>query len=89
MVVETTGFKDQMWLDRNGSPLTDAAKITERFHRVNFGKLEVEITVDDPKAYTKPWTVKLNQLIVLDTELIDYICVENEKDAARYRETDK
>ena len=89
LVVATTGFKDQMWLDRNGSPLTDAAKITERFHRVNFGKLEVEITVDDPKAYTKPWTVKLNQLIVLDSELIDYICVENEKDATRYRETNK
>ena len=89
LVVETTGFKDQMWLDRNGSPLTDAAKITERFRRVNFGKLEIEITVDDPKAYTKPWTVKLNQLIVLDSELIDYICVENEKDATRYRETNK
>ena len=89
LVVEITGFKDQMWLDRNGSPLTDAAKITERFHRVNFGKLEIEITVDDPKAYTKPWTVKLTQLIVLDTELIDYICVENEKDATRYRETNK
>ena len=78
-----------MWLDRNGSPLTDAAKITERFHRINLGKLEIEITVDDPKAYTKPWTVKLNQLIVLDTELIDYICLENEKDATRYRETNR
>ena len=89
LVVETTGFKDQMWLDRNGSPLTDAAKITERFHRINLGKLEIEITVDDPKAYTKPWTVKLNQLIVLDTELIDYICLENEKDATRYRETNR
>ncbi len=84
LVVATNGFRDGLWLDRNGSPMTDAAKMTERFHRVNFGKLEVEITVDDPKAYTKPWTVKLNQLIVLDTELLDYICLENEKDLRHF-----
>jgi hypothetical protein len=56
----------------------------ERFHRVNYGKLEIEITVDDPKAYTRPWTVKLTQLIGLDTELLDYICLENEKDAGHF-----
>ena len=83
LVVQTVGFKDGMWLDRSGSPMTDAAKMTERFRRVNYGKLEIEITVDDPKAYTAPWTVKLNHLIVLDTELLDYICLENEKDAPR------
>lgn len=83
LVVQTTGFPDGMWLDRSGSPLTDAAKITERFRRVNYGRMEIEITVDDPKAYTRPWTVKLNHNIVLDTELIDYLCVENEKDASR------
>jgi hypothetical protein len=81
LVVETNGFRDGLWLDRNGSPMTDAARMIERFHRVNYGKLEIEITVDDPKAYTRPWTVKLTQLIVLDTELLDYICLENEKDA--------
>jgi hypothetical protein len=63
-----------------GSPMTDSAKITERFRRPDFGHLEIEITVDDPKAYTKPWTTKLNQVIVLNTELLDYICAENEKD---------
>ena len=83
LIVETMGFKDGLWLDHNGSPMTDAAKVTERFRRVNFGKLEIEVTVDDPKAYTKPWTVKLNHFIVLDTELIDYICLENEKDVQR------
>ena len=83
LVVETTGFKDGLWLDRNGSPMTDAAKVTERFRRVNYGKLEIEITVDDPKAYTAPWTIKLNNFIEADTELLDYICLENEKDAAR------
>jgi hypothetical protein len=82
LVVETTGFKDGIWLDRNGSPLTDAAKVTEKFRRVNFGKLEIEVTVNDPKAYTKPWTIKLNQLLVLNTDLTDTICIENEKDAS-------
>jgi hypothetical protein len=69
-----------MWLDRSGSPVTDAARITERFRRLNYGKLEIKVTVDDPKAYTAPWTVTLNQTIVLDTDLLDYVCLENEKD---------
>ncbi|PYS16870.1 MAG: hypothetical protein DMG15_00930 [Acidobacteria bacterium] len=77
LVVETSGFKDEQWLDRNGSPLTDAAKITERFRRVNYGKLEIEITVNDPKAYKAPWTVKLNQSLVPNTELTDYLCLEH------------
>ena len=67
--------------------LTDAAKITERYRRLNFGKMGIEITVDDPKAYTRPWTIKLTHNIVLDTELIDYICIENEKDAGRLIES--
>jgi len=79
LVVQTIGFKDGLWLDRSGSPMTDAAKMTERFKRVSYGKLEIEVTVDDPKAYTGPWTVKLNHFIVVDTELLDYICLENEK----------
>ncbi len=83
LVVETIGFKDGMWLDRNGSPLTDAAKMTERMRRVNYGKMEVEITIDDPKAYTKPFTVKLNHFLTPDTDLVDYICMENEKDVPR------
>lgn len=81
LVVETVGFPDGMWLDRGGSPMTDAAKITERFRRVNYGRMEIEITVDDPKAYTRPWTIKMTHNIVLNTELIDYICAENERDA--------
>ena len=83
LVVQTTGFRDGLWLDRSGSPMTDAARMTERFRRVNYGKMEIEVTVDDPKAYTAPWTVKVNSSIVLDTELIDYICMENEKDVPR------
>lgn len=82
LVVRTNGLRDGMWLDRIGSPLTDAAKLTERFRRVNYGTMEIEVSVDDPKAYTRPWTVKVIEYIVLDTELLDSICAENEKDAA-------
>jgi len=80
LVVETNGFRDGIWLDRNGSPMTEAARMTEKFRRLNFGRLDIELTIDDPKAYTKPWTVTLHQLIVPDTELLDYFCQENEKD---------
>jgi hypothetical protein len=84
LVVQTNGFRDGMWLDAAGHPSTDAAKITERFRRVNFGNLEIEVTVDDPKAYTKPWTVKLNQTLRPDTDMVDYICLENEKDIEHF-----
>lgn len=84
LVVETIGFRDDMWLDASGSPLTSAAKVTEQFRRPSFGKLEIEITVDDPRAYTKPWTIKLNQPYKADTELLDYICLENERDFAHF-----
>jgi hypothetical protein len=79
LVVKTSGFRDDIWLDAAGSPLTDAGTITERFRRVNFGALEIRITVDDPKAYTAPWSTTLNQLLEADTDIADYICLENEK----------
>jgi hypothetical protein len=82
LVVQTTGFRDALWLDTGGSPLTDAARVTERFRRANYGTLEIALTIDDPKAYTKPWTIKVTQIIAPDTELLDYICLENEKDVA-------
>ena len=58
---------------------TDAARITERIRRPDFGTLEITLTVDDPKAYTRPWTTTMKQVIVVDSELLDYVCVENEK----------
>jgi hypothetical protein len=85
LVVETTGFRDEGWLDVNGSPLTDAARMTERFRRVNYGTLQVEVTVNDPKAYTKPWSVSLTQRLMPDDELIEFICQENEKSSAHFR----
>ena len=78
LVVRSKGFRDGGWLDVNGSPLTDAATVTERFTRVNYGNLTIEVTVDDPKAYTRPWSVTVNQQIMLDTELIEFVCLENE-----------
>jgi hypothetical protein len=80
LIVQSAGFTDGLWLDRNGSPMTDAAAVTERFRRVNFGRLEIEVTVSDSKAYKNPWTVTLTHLLVPDTDLVDYICLENERD---------
>lgn len=82
LVVETTGFRDDVWLDVEGSPLTHTGKMTERFKRVDFGHLQIEVTVEDPKAYTKPWTVVIKQRLLLDTDLIEFICNENEKSDA-------
>jgi hypothetical protein len=79
LVVQTNGLRDGTWIDRNGSPLTDAAHVTERFRRVSFGRLDIEVTVNDPKAYSRPWTVTLNQDLAVDTELLDYHCTDNEK----------
>jgi hypothetical protein len=86
LVVETSGFRDDLWLDAMGHPLTEEAKMTERIRRLNYGTLEVEITINDPKAYTAPWSVTIKQPLVLDSELIDYYCLENEKDAQHMRE---
>ena len=79
LVVDTIGLRDDTWIDWNGSVLTEAAKVREQIRRPDFGHLEIEVTVDDPRAYTKPWTVTLKQRIVVDTDLIDEICLENEQ----------
>ena len=79
LVVETSNLRDDGWLDIIGTPLTDAAKLTERFRRVSYGRMEIDITVDDPKAYTKPWTVRHVQEIMPDGELIEFICEENQR----------
>ena len=81
LVVTSHGFRDGTWIDRSGSPMSDAARLTERFRRVNYGRIDIDVTLDDPKVYTRPWTVTLTQRIVLDTDLLDYHCTDNEKDA--------
>ena len=79
LVIDTIGFRDDTWIDWNGSVLTEAAKVREQMRRPDFGHLEIQVTVDDSKAYTKPWTVTLKERIVVDTDLIDEICLENEQ----------
>ena len=81
LVVQSAGFRDLGWLDVEGSPLTETAHITERYRRPDFGHLEIEVTIDDPKAYTKPWTVFVHQRLMADTELIEFVCQEDERDA--------
>jgi hypothetical protein len=85
LVVQTAGFRDGGWLDVNGSPLTDAGKMTEKFRRINYGTLELELTVDDAKAYTKPFTVKFTQRLMPDDELIEFVCQENELSSAHFK----
>ena len=80
LVVEINGVNDQGWLDMNGHPQTETTHFTERYTRRNFGHIDLEVTVEDPKAYARPWTVKLAGLdLMADEELIEAIC-ENERD---------
>jgi hypothetical protein len=80
LVVESNGFREDQWLDTAGNPLTSTGKTIERFRRPNYGTMEIEITINDPKAYTRPWSTKIEQVIALDTDMLDSICLENEKD---------
>jgi hypothetical protein len=83
LVVQSAGFRDNLWIDTGGSPMSDVAKMTERIRRPNYGTLEIELTIDDPKNYTKPFTVTMTDNIEIDTELIDEFCLENEKSYER------
>jgi hypothetical protein len=82
LVIETTGFMDDGWLDVRGSPLTSAGKLTERIRRPNFGSLIIEVTVDDPKTYTKPFTATVNNRLLPETQLIEFVCID--KSAQHY-----
>jgi len=77
-VAETSGFREGTWLDNNGHPHTDALRLTERFRRINYGQMELVITVDDPKAYSRPWTSQTVKFIQQpDTELLEHLCENN------------
>jgi hypothetical protein len=80
LVVDSRGFNDLTWLDDAGHPHTEAMRTVERFLRRDFGHLEIQLTIDDPKAYTRPWTLTMQFQLMPDTELIEDVC-ENEKDA--------
>ena len=80
LVVETEGFNDKTWLDFSGHPHTESLRVTERFHRRDIGHMDIQITIDDPKAYTKPWSVTIDPELLLDGDLLESVCNENEKD---------
>ena len=78
-MVTTTHLRDRGWLDVNGSPFSDQGRIIERFRRPDYGHMEIDATIDDATVYTEPFTVRVNHRVMLDTELIEFICNENEK----------
>ncbi len=82
LVVETTGFRDDVWLDVEGSPLTSSGKMIERWRRPKFGLMQIDITIEDPKAYTKPFTVRVNHQLMPDSELMEFVC--QDRDAGHY-----
>ena len=79
LVVETNNFRDDGWLDVRGTPLTDQGKITERFRRTSYGRMDIDITIEDPKAYTTSWTVRTSQTLMPDEDIIEFICLENQR----------
>jgi len=81
LVVETIGFNDRGWLDARGHRHSEALRLTERFHRSDFGHMEVQLTIDDPKTYTRPFTIRLKQRLQADSDLLESFCAENEKDS--------
>ena len=85
LVLETNGIRDDMWLDIQGSPVTESALVTERLKRINFGIMQVEIEVNDPKAYTRPWSVTIEMAVQVDTTMLEEICLDDEQDVELFR----
>lgn len=85
LVVDTVGFNDKSWLDRMGHPHSDAMHVIERFRRKDAGHLEIEITIDDPKTFTKPFTYIQRATLAYGEDLLEYFCTENEKDIQHYQ----
>jgi hypothetical protein len=84
LVVESNGFNDRTWLDGMGHPHTEALRTTERYHRKDFGHLEISMTLQDRAIYAKPWTVTLGAQLAADTELLEYVCQENAQSALQH-----
>jgi hypothetical protein len=85
LVVETVGLTDQSWLDGMGHPHSDRLRLIERFRRRDAGHLDIEVTVDDPGAYTRPITYTIQTTAVPEDDLFEYFCTENEKSSANYK----
>jgi len=82
LVVETIGFNDRTILDLMGHPHSEALRVVERYHRRDFGHMDVQVTIDDPKMYTRPFTIKFTQRLLADSDILENICAENEKDVS-------
>jgi hypothetical protein len=80
LVVESTGFNERSWLDMGGHPHTESLRTIERFRRTSFGHIDLQVTFDDSKAYKKPWTISFGVSLAPDTEMLEFVCAENEKD---------
>jgi hypothetical protein len=80
LVVDSAGFNDQGWLDASGHPQSEELRIRERFQRRDFGHMDLELTIDDPKMYTKLFTVKTTEVLLPDSDVLEYACTENERD---------
>jgi hypothetical protein len=85
LVVNTIGLNDRSWLDASGHPHSDALHVTERFHRRDFGHMDLQLTFDDPKMYTRPFSIGVSYRLLPDTDVIESICAENEKDRAHIK----
>jgi hypothetical protein len=85
LVVETSGFNDKTFLDVMGHPHTEAMRMTERFRRLSVGKLEVVLTITDPKAYRTPIVYTRRASLMPEDDLMEYFCTENEKDVVHYQ----
>jgi hypothetical protein len=82
LVVETVGFHDKSWLDVLGHPRSETTKMTERYRRRDFGHLDIEMMIEDPNLYTKPFGIKVTHQLAPDSDIYEYFCMENEKDRA-------
>jgi hypothetical protein len=85
LVVDTVGFNDRGWLDGSGHPHSEALHVVERFRRRDFGHMDVQVTIDDPKVYTKPFSIQFTELLLPDSDVTEYSCSENEKDGTHLR----
>ena len=85
LVVESNGFTERSWLDWDGHPHTESLRMTERYRRRDFGHMELQVTLEDPKVYAKPWTITIPMELVVDLEMLEFVCTENEKDSEHYR----
>jgi hypothetical protein len=80
LVVESFGFNDRTWLDTSGHPHTEALRMTERYRRRDIGHMDIEVTLQDPAVYARPWTVAVKAELAADTEVLEYVCNENTRD---------